>query len=273
MKHKANRLAFRISLIYCFVAALWILLTDWLMMVFVHNPRLIGKISIFKGLAFVAATSPLLYFALRKQLRRWEHEAGARIQAEDKVRQLSQAVEQSPVSIVITDTSGKIEYVNQKFTEVTGYSFKEAAGKNPRILKSGELSAETYKELWDNITSGKTWSGEFHNRAKNGELFWELANISPIFGADDKATHFLAVKEDITRRKQVEAALREREEQLHLFVKHCPASIAMLDHEMKYLVVSRRWMEDYRLGDQSIIGRSHYEVFPEIPASSFSLKT
>jgi PAS domain S-box-containing protein len=265
MKHKANRLALRISLIYCFVAALWILLTDWLMMAFVHNPGLIGKISIFKGLAFVAATSPLLYFALRKQLRRWEHEAGARIQAEDKVRQLSQAVEQSPVSIVITDTSGKIEYVNQKFTEVTGYSFKEAAGKNPRILKSGELSAETYKELWDTITSGKTWSGEFHNRAKNGELFWELANISPIFGADDKATHFLAVKEDITRRKQVEAALREREEQLHLFVKHCPASIAMLDHEMKYLVVSRRWMEDYRLGDQSIIGRSHYEVFPEIP--------
>ena len=131
----------------------------------------------------------------------------ARKSFDGKMRQLSQAVEQSPASVVITNTQGTIEYVNRKFTEVTGYSLAEVVGKNPSILKSGECPAATYQEMWARITSGGTWSGEFHNRKKNGELFWERAVISPVLDASGEATHFLAVKEDITERKRAEAAL------------------------------------------------------------------
>jgi PAS domain S-box-containing protein len=132
-----------------------------------------------------------------------------RKQMDEKVRQLSRAVEQSPVSIVITNKDGNIEYVNRKFTDVTGYSFSEAMGKNPRILKSGELPAELYQRMWECIRNGQEWRGEFHNRKKNGELFWELSVISPIFNAAGAITHYLAVKEDITERKQLEEQLRQ----------------------------------------------------------------
>jgi len=124
-------------------------------------------------------------------------------------RKLSRAVEQSPASIVITDKTGNIEYVNPKFCSVTGYSAAEVAGKNPRFLKSGEMLPEEYKHLWQIITSGKEWRGELHNRKKNGELYWESASISPILNEAGKITHFLAVKEDITERKEMERELAE----------------------------------------------------------------
>jgi len=124
--------------------------------------------------------------------------------SEQRLRQLSRAVEQSPISVVITDTEGNIEYVNPKFTAVTGYTFREAIGRNPHILKSGETPPEAYKTLWDTITSGREWRGEFHNKKKNGELFWEAASICPIIDESGEITHFLAVKEDITERKQME---------------------------------------------------------------------
>lgn len=126
---------------------------------------------------------------------------------EEELRKLHQAVEQSPSSIVITDTAGTIEYVNPKFTEITGYSLEEAVGKNPRILKSGHTSPEEYAMLWETIKSGKEWRGEFRNKKKNGELFWEQASISPIRDATGNITHFLAVKEDITKRKLLEQQL------------------------------------------------------------------
>jgi PAS domain S-box-containing protein len=136
-----------------------------------------------------------------------------RRRAEEKVRQLSLAVEQGPVLVVITDLQGKIIYVNRKFSEVSGYSLAECIGQNPRILKSGESPPATYQELWACITSGNTWRGEFHNRKKNGELYWERAVISPLLDAAGKATHFVGVKEDITERKHAEAELvRQRME-------------------------------------------------------------
>ncbi len=127
--------------------------------------------------------------------------------AEEEVRKLYRAVEQSPSSIVITDSAGTIEYVNPKFTEVTGYTLEEARGQNPRILKSGHTSPEEYTKLWGTILSGKDWRGEFHNKKKNGEFFWELASISPVKDASGTITHFLAVKEDVTARKILEQQL------------------------------------------------------------------
>ena len=103
-----------------------------------------------------------------------------RKRAEEKLLQLSRAVEQSPASIVITDTTGSIEYVNPKFTQVTGYTLEEAIGKNPRILKTDQTPEEVHRQLWETITSGKEWRGEFVNRKKNGELYYESASISPI---------------------------------------------------------------------------------------------
>ena len=128
-----------------------------------------------------------------------------RMQAEERIRQLSRAVEQSPASIVITNPAGDIEYVNPKFIEVTGYTLAEVLGKNPRVLKSGEMSSEAYGLLWQTIAAGKEWSGEFHNKKKNGELYWESASISPIRDLAGRVTHYVAVKEDITGRKQTEA--------------------------------------------------------------------
>ncbi len=127
---------------------------------------------------------------------------------EDELRKLSSAVEQSPASIVITNTKGAIEYVNPKFEHTTGYSAKEVMGKNPRFLKTGYTSNEEYTDLWNTITAGKEWRGDFHNRKKDGSLFWESASISPITAEDGTITHFLAAKEDITERKQLEDHLR-----------------------------------------------------------------
>lgn len=142
--------------------------------------------------------------------------------ADERLRQLSRAVEQSPASVIITDTKGSIEYVNPKFTEATGYTFQEVIGRNPRFLKSGELNAAGYHALWKTITSGEKWVGEFHNRKKNGELYWELASISPIFDDHGVLTHFVAVKEDITERKKIEQALKEREETFRALFENWP---------------------------------------------------
>jgi PAS domain S-box-containing protein len=141
-----------------------------------------------------------------------------RKQAEETIRKISAAVEQSPVTIVITDITGTIEYVNPKFTETTGYTFAEAMGQNPRILKSGEFPSEAYKELWDTILAGDVWRGEFHNKKKNGELFWEQASISPIRDAHGTITSFVAVKEDITDRKRIGEELIQLNETLELRV-------------------------------------------------------
>ncbi|MBX3006770.1 MAG: PAS domain S-box protein [Melioribacteraceae bacterium] len=137
---------------------------------------------------------------------------------EEKIKQLSVAVEQSPVSVVITDLKGEIVYVNKMFSKTTGYTFKEAIGKNPNILKSGNMSNSEYSKMWDTITNGKSWSGIFHNKKKNGELFFESAKISPILDATGKPTHFIAVKEDITDRIKIETELEHHRTNLELLV-------------------------------------------------------
>ncbi len=119
---------------------------------------------------------------------------------------LLKAVEQNSATIAITDAEGTIIYVNRKFTEMTGYSKNEALGQNPRILK-GEDGLTDYKELCQMLSSGQQWRGDFHNKRKNGEFFWERAAISPILDLDGNITHFLAIKEDITERKIIEDEL------------------------------------------------------------------
>lgn len=153
--------------------------------------------------------------------------------AEDNIRKLSQAVEQSPASIVITDLNGNIEYVNAKFTRLTGYSLHEVIGKNPRILKSGDMTVEAYKDMWNTISSGNEWVGEFHNRKKNGEYYWEYASVSPIKDSDGKITHFLAVKEDITPKKNYEEELKNAKEKAEELNRLKSIFLANISHELR----------------------------------------
>ena len=127
-----------------------------------------------------------------------------RVEAETEIKKLSLAAQQSPAIIAITDINGKLEFVNLKFEELTGYIAAEALGKNPSILKSGEHSAEMYQELWETISSGKIWRGELRNKKKNGELYWESAYISPVFNKQGEIINYLKLAEDITERKRKE---------------------------------------------------------------------
>lgn len=160
--------------------------------------------------------------------------------AEAKLRQLSRAVEQSPASIVITDTSGAIVYVNPKFCELTGYTPEEVLGKNPRFLKSGLTAPEVYRDLWQTITAGREWIGELHNKTKNGELFWELAHISPITDQNGTITHFVAVKEDITERKNIDSLRTHLEEQLRARNAELEQSIEQVKRMQSGLIQSEK---------------------------------
>jgi PAS domain S-box-containing protein len=189
----------------------------------------------------------------------------ARKQAEAQNLLLATAIEQAAETVVITDRDATIQYVNPAFCHTTGYTRGEAIGQNPRILKSGQHEAQFYQRLWATVTAGKLWHGEFTNRRKDGTVYMEEATIAPVRNAAGQITNYIAIKYDITERKQAENALRESEMMLRFFVQHAPAAIAMLDREMRYIVVSNRWMTDYQLGDRDIQGLTHYEVFPEVP--------
>lgn len=127
--------------------------------------------------------------------------------AEEKIKQLSMAVDQSPVSVGIADIDANLVYVNPAFCNSTGYSESELIGKNPRILKTDFMSKQDYKDLWKTLTTGKDWFGVFYNKKKNGELYWESAHISPIRNLNNKTTHYLAIKEDITEKVNTEREL------------------------------------------------------------------
>jgi diguanylate cyclase (GGDEF)-like protein/PAS domain S-box-containing protein len=148
--------------------------------------------------AFIGSVTDLISLAFEESRRK---------EAEEQLRKLSGAVEHSPASIIIANTDGKIEYVNPQFTEVTGYTLEEVQGK-PFILKSGKRHDEFYQRMWRTLKTGNTWRGELVNKKKSGELFWESTSISPVKGLRGVATHYVAVKEDITERKRKDDYMR-----------------------------------------------------------------
>lgn len=152
------------------------------------------------------AAHPLLFSII--------HDITERRHAEEMLRKLSVAVEQSPASVVITDLNASIEYVNRTFTEVTGYDAPEVIGQNPSLLQSGETGQDVYLGLWNNLTGGQLWQGELLNKRKSGELYWEESHVAPVKDASGAVTHYVAVKIDITQRKQAELALQQSDETL-----------------------------------------------------------
>ncbi len=151
--------------------------------------------------------------------------------AEVNVRKLSLAVEQGPAMVIITDNEGNIEYVNQKFNDLTGFVFEEVKGKNPRLLKSGEQPEAFYKGLWEMIKSGGVWRGQFHNRKKNGELYWANTLISPLRNEKGGIANFIAIEEDVTVLKRTEDELKQAKENLEIKAQ----DLARVNEELKKL--------------------------------------
>lgn len=152
-----------------------------------------------------------------------------RKKAEEQVLKLTKGIEQSPATIVITDINGNIEFINPMFTEVTGYTTQEVMGQNPRLLKSDYQTQEFYKDLWDTIKGGNDWRGELCNKKKNGELYWESASISPIKNEKGEIVNFIAVKEDITDRKNAILALEQNNRLINTMLDNLPVGIFMVD--------------------------------------------
>lgn len=171
------------------------------------------------------------------------HDITSRKKSEDELRILSRAVEQSPVSIVITDINGQIEYVNPKACQTTGYSYQELIGQNPRVLKSGETSSESYLQLWNTISSKQEWKGIFHNKRKDGVLYWESSSISPISDENGIISHYLAVKEDITERKNQEAEIFELNQTLEEKIIQRTAELNETNQNLSYQIKEKELIE------------------------------
>ena len=174
---------------------------------------------------------------------------------EAELKKLSISVEQSPVSIVITDTKGNIEYVNPKFSEISGYSLDEVKGKNPRILSSGQMSSKKYQELWDTILSGNEWHGEFYNKKKDGGFYWESASISPIMNPDGHITHFVAVKEDISEKKKMNEQLMKSEEQFRSIWENSVDAMRLLDENGIVINVNDAYSKLFDVKKEDLIGK------------------
>jgi len=172
-------------------------------------------------------------------------------QNEQKIIQLSKGIEQSPASIIITDTKGNIEYVNMKFTEISGYSFDEVKGKNPNILQSGYTAKEEYYKLWNSITSNKEYRTEIQNRKKNGELHWESVLISPIRDEDGRIINYMAIKEDITNRKKSDLEILK----LSVAIEQNPASVVITDTQGIIEYVNKKFLSVSGYTKDSLIGK------------------
>ena len=156
-----------------------------------------------------------------------------RKEAEDALRKLSRAVDQSPSAIFITDTEGTIEYTNAKFTELTGFSPEEALGRNPRIIKSGDTPAELIEDLWETIKAGREWRGEIKDRRKDGKHFWAYETIAPVKDDNGRVTHFVATHEDITKRKDAELAVKEALKEADVANRAKSELMANMSHELR----------------------------------------
>jgi PAS domain S-box-containing protein len=180
-------------------------------------------------------------------------------ETENQLRKLSQAVEQSPSSVVITNLKGNIEYVNPKFTEVTGYTREEVKGKNSSILKSGEQPEEHYKQLWETITSGREWRGEFLNKKKTGELYWESASVTPIKNEKGETTHYLSVTEDVTEQKQAQERIRITRDTYQSIFNSVSDAIYVHDENGIFI--------DVNLGVEKMYGYTRADLIGKSPAN------
>jgi len=208
-------------------------------------------------------------------------------QAEEQVRKLAQAVEQSTESILITDLNGSLEYVNEAFVRNTGYSRQEAIGQNPRILQSGKTPPETYRSLWKALIQGQAWNGEFINRRKDGSEYVESALIIPLRQPDGQITHYVAVKEDITEKKRLAeeldryrhhledlvagrtVELRQQSHSLQALIDNLPHMAWLKDKEGRFIAANRAIAEVNGYSPAELLGKTDLELWPKEIAEHF----
>lgn len=161
--------------------------------------------------------------------------------AETQNKMLTHAIEQSPVSVIITNADSIIEYVNPHFCHTTGYTAQEVIGQRPSILKSGQTPQEVYAEMWEALTDGRSWSGFFSNKTKQGHIFWEYAVISPVFGNDGKIINYIAVKENVTERKELESKLLANEHRLQLATSASQTGLWDINLATNEVIYNEEW--------------------------------
>lgn len=211
----------------------------------------------------------LLFLLLMSQAlehRRVMHKAR---EMTSELRVFSAAVEQSPVSVVITDLGGNIVYGNESMQRVTGYRLDEVIGRNASIFQSGETSVETYQKLWETIQAGNYWTADLRNRRKNGELYWERVKIAPIQDDGNVTTHYLGLKEDISEMRRISDALQESQTTLQSILDNSPSLIFLKDNTGRYLFVNKPWSELLSCDLDRCKGRMDLDIFPEDMARIF----
>lgn len=233
--------------------------------------RLIAPLFEVAGILIIASAL-LVGFVVVFLYKRASADLKRRKRLENKLLQLSQALEQSPVSVVITDTKGTIEYVNPKFSETTGYSRSEVVGKNPRVLQSGKMPSDFYKKLWNTILSGRIWSGEFINTRKSGEQFWEKATISPIKDKAGRTTHFVGIKEDISELKKADRQLRNSLKFFQQLIDVIPTPVFYKDHKGHYRGCNKPFEAFAGVKRQDIVGKTVYDLLSKDLADKFHAK-
>jgi diguanylate cyclase (GGDEF)-like protein/PAS domain S-box-containing protein len=185
----------------------------------------------------------------------------ARREGNEELRKLARAVDQSPAALMLTDCAGRIEYVNTRFCELTGYSRQEAVGASARLLKSGLNEPGVYEQLWRALTGGESWSGELFNRRKSGELYWEHNVISPVRDPAGAVTHYVAVKEDISGRRFAEQALGESERLFRSALNNIPDLFLIYGADRRIRFVNDRVLSATGLSEQQMIGCRDEELF------------
>lgn len=223
--------------------------------------------SILLAVLLIIAAALIAYWAgYTSSLRRSALSIAEYEQVQTQLRKLTSAVEQSPSTVMITDLRGHIEYVNPKFTTLTGYTLDDVRGQNPRILNSGHTPQEVYADMWQTIIAGGEWRGEFLNKKKSGDLYWEYASISGVADANGAITHFVAVKEDITARKHVEEELRRNEAKTEAILSVIPDLVFRFSRDGICLDVRGSQIASLLVGAVSAddaVGRSIYDLLPE----------
>jgi two-component system sensor kinase FixL len=207
-------------------------------------------------------------FAAEIRLRRLDRDLilvtvrdpAGRSRTDEVLRKFSRVIEQTASAVVITDSEGVIEYVNPRFTEVSGYSPAEVIGRRPSLLRSGHTTAAGYRELWRTIKAGGVWYGEFRNRRKDGALYWESAIISPVCDAQGRITHFVGIKDDISARKAVEQAAAEREAQYRAVIETAADGFWMLDTEGRILAVNDTYVRRSGYSREELLAMRVFEL-------------
>ncbi|QFY89137.1 PAS domain S-box protein [Magnetovirga frankeli] len=245
-----------ITLIYLAFGSLWILLSDAVLTLLTADAVQLAEWQSYKGIAFILVTALLLFGLLQVRQRQLQR---------SETRFLA-TFEQAAVGLGLVAPDGRWLQVNQRLCALVGYSEEELLRIGFQDITHGEdLDADL--DLLNQLLKGqrKSYSLEKRYRRKDGQLVWINLTVALVRDQQGQPDYFISVIEDIQARKQMELALQESETRLRLFIQHAPAALAMFDEQMRFMVVSNRWLSDYGLTDENIIGRSHYEVFPEIP--------